>query len=494
MAITAREMGPTGLRRHMQEVYSPERQIRSAATTRIIRIYREDWRSYVSERIEEVFVHAASKEACRKHISLEHNLLRRVTHKAAVAYNDPPRRQLTKMAAASNKALHDALAEAEMDCLAEEWTRLAFAAGVVHVVPKIVQSEHWPEKRLQFDTILPHDTEALFEEDDPTRPAILIYRINQGDKRWIALDSEAWNYYDDNWKWIKSVPHGVGRMPAVQFRVRARPDDYWDYRNGDKLAYASIDVARITSHLRWTRQNSNSMIAALFCREIDDGSQSSVTAETPLALPVSPAEAQLTVHDYITPVKEWHEEIAEIERKTEESYGINLDADGKQGPEQHAQLAKLRNSQIKHLVRAERELVYTAAQMMAFFGHPLAKRLPAEKVRTAYTVEFPLLSYVDEPEAALRVSNELVKQAQSDPVEEYMRKHPGITWDEAHARVLHHIEVRGEITEFQAKHGISNDPKAEPKDDRDNKAQQEGRIGGQASPPPESDDDGDTTE
>jgi hypothetical protein len=57
-----------------------------------------------------------------------------------------------------------------------------------------------------------------------------------------------------------------------------------------------------------------------------------------------------------------------------------------------------------------------------------------------------------------------------------------------------HIEERGMVTEFQAKHGIDNNPTAEPKDDRDSKSQQEGRVGGQASPPEPDGDAGESQE
>ncbi len=496
MALTAATMGPQGLQRAIEDLGHVERQARARSTRRTLKIYQGDWAPFVTDRIARVYRQQSTKAEIQKFISTERNLMVRTTNAVSVTYTQPPRRTLDGGGKASNKALIDVLYEAEMDTQAEQWAKLAFVSGVVHVVPSVQQRDRWPAKQLVFDAVLPQDADAIFEPNDPDHPAILVYRVDQGDEQIVALDSEAWNYYDKSWRLLRRVEHNLGRMPAVQFRVRPRPfHDYWDYRLGETLSQATIEVARVSAQYRWVRKNSNSKIASFFSEQLDDGSEDAITAEQGIARSVDPNEAEFTVHNYETLPDAFIKEMKEIAEQVAELVGVPTSRVDFQNegagytPGEHEALSKIRTGQIKHLARAERELVWTASQMMRVFGHPLAPKLNPDRVWKTYTTDFGLLTYVDDPLKMLQVSNELVKQGQSDPVCEYMKTHPNLTREDATVAVLRHIETRGKITEFQAKHGIANDPRAEPKDDRDNKAQQEGREGGRQSRPPPPDGD-----
>tara|TARA_Y100000310_G_scaffold339617_1_gene432843 strand:- start:4271 stop:5779 length:1509 start_codon:yes stop_codon:yes gene_type:complete len=502
MPLTTAKLGSQGVRRLVQEsdAYGADRT-RAATAARTLRILQGNWDRDIDESIDRVFRQERTKVEVRKYKSKARNLARRAVNAGAVAYTQPPRRTLQGVGKGGNKALIDVLDEACIDTQAEQWERLAFGMGVVHVVPAVRKLDRWPTKRLVFDMILPHNAEAIFADDDPEHPAILVYGIEQGVERYCALDSERWAYYDEHFNEVRSVEHGLGRMPAVQFRVRTRPHgDYWDQATGDMLSRATIEVATINAHYRVVRKNSNSKLASFFSDMLDDGSEDTISTEQPIARAVEPGEASFQVHDYETLPDSFIKEMREIGEQVAESIGLPASRMDYQNegapysPGEHAALAKLRTGSIKHLSRAERELVWTAVQMMHKFGHPLASKLNPEKVWKTYAADWGALTYVDDPLKMLQVSNELVKMAQSDPVTEYMKTHPNLTREEARAAVQMHIEERGMVTEFQAKHGIDNNPTAEPKDDRDSKSQQEGRVGGQASPPEPDGDAGESQE
>ena len=483
--ITIRELGAQGLRKRIEAMAQAEGQAyasRKKAFDDRLSIYRGRHKHLIDQRIADTYELADLRKKLQRFASTRTNLLRRVAQTVAIAYDQPPSRSLKGAPEAEAKEFLKAYQEADTARCAEEWGKMAFVANVVHVIPRVVGDN----AKLEWITVLPHKADVIFDYESGDRhPSILVYDTKAHGACRVAIDSERWVWLNDRYEIVAEEEHGMGMIPWVTFRFQSPPeDDYWDQYRGADLAEGTLDVARIAAQMAWTRKGHANDILYLFLKDTtaDVPPNQTVNNEAPL---MGRGDITLGRVENIVAVDEFLKEIRNITEDICESYGIpstlvDLQPQSTQdaanvftpaGPRAHAQLAKIRNRQVKHHEHSELELAVRVAALLRRHGR---MHLTEEQVREMFRVRFAPLTYADHPKAQVATSQALGSMGADDPYEFYMSLHPELTFEEAREEVLRHIANRAEFFELVMRHNMPLDAS----NDNLSVAQIQGAIGG----------------
>ena len=488
--ITIKELGSQGLRKILDAQASSDRQTkvsRKKAFDDRLSIYRGRHKHLIDQRITDTYDLPDIRKKLQRFASTRRNLLRRVAQTVAIAYDQPPSRSLKDAPEDQAREFLKAYAEANTAIAADDWGKMAFVVNVVHVVPRICGTE----ARLEWVTVLPHKADVIFDQDAGDRePSILIYETSAKGATRVAIDSERWAWLNDRYEIVHEEEHGLGMIPWVTFRFDSPPpDDYWDQYSGSDLAEGTLDVARIAAQMAWTRKGHANDILYMFLKdqEAQVPPNQTVNGETPL---MGRGEINLGRVENTVAVDEFLKEIRDITEDVCESYGIPSTLVDLQpqstndaanvftpaGPRAHAQLAKIRNRQVKHHEHSELELAVRVVALLRRHGR---MSLTDEQVRSMFRIRFAPLTYVDHPKAQVATSQALGSMGADDPYEFYMSLHPELTFEEAREEVLRHIANRAEFFELVMKHNMPLDAS----NDNLSVAQIQGAIGGSNKSP-----------
>jgi len=487
--ITLREIGAAGLRQRMELLQKdPHNMERKKSFEDRLSIYRGRHKPLIATRIQQVYDLPSVRKALIKFASTRRNLLKRIANTVAIAYDHPPSRSLKGATPEQQATFRAAYAEADTALAAEEWGRMAFVCNVVHVIPRMYGSP----AELEWVTVLPHKADVIFDEESGDRkPSILIYECSHKGAKWVAIDSERWVWLDAKFNVLEQEEHYMGKRPWVTFRFATPPeDDYWDSYNGSELIEGTLDVARIAAQMAWTRKGHANDILFLWLKDKDSEVPSGqvANAEAPI---MGRGEIELDRVENIVSVDEFVKEIADIVSDISEGYGIpstmiDLQPNSTQdaanvflpaGPRAHAQLAKIRSSQIKHHEHSEKELAERVVILLKLHG---LIDLDPEQAEEMFQIKFPPLSFADHPKSQVETAQALGSMGATDPYEFYMQLHPECTFEEARDEVQQHFANRAEVFQIVMTHNMPLDAS----NDALSVAQIQGSIGGSTKKDP----------
>jgi len=479
--ITLAQIGPLGLQRSLEQLEHEDGSTRRrlAAAVRL-KIDLEQHADLIRFEVKRHYKVASAVKSISEHVDTRHNVLKRVADRLATpAYEVPPAREWIGMPATTRKEWLTTLRdEGLLELETEKWTRYAFLLNVVHVLPQIRDGE------LRFETVLPHAADVIFDNSERD-PSILVYDSDGGDFKRVAVDSERYWYLDKAGAVVDEYEHGLkdrrGRpvTPWIEWRISPRPDeDYWDRGRGQILVDATLAVGRVSAHMEWVRRTNAAKLSTLQADDLDDiPPEQAVTPERPLVM--TSTTARFEVHDLIVSVDEFVKQISSITEDVAEHYGVRsrvidprVSDTGDQSLHDQEDKAKFRRSMIKFLRRAEHLLQHKTALVAQRSKHPAA--VDPELVREGFRCLFPELTFVDHPKAQLETDMMAMSAGQTDHVQIYMRRHPGVDEAEASAAVRKSIDIRNEFAALLAARNLP----ADAEQDGDSLAQAQGRIGG----------------
>lgn len=498
------------------EAYGAERiDPRRVSMNRRLAIDRGDWKDLSDKHIRDVHETPEVASLICGFYDPSLNIQNRVVDRLSVAYKHPPARMIGTQKDASKRWAR-LMREAKINRLAKLWGRYAYLCSVVYVVPYVRETGDGTvlERKLGYETILPDRVIDVFFGDNPCTPDVIVYehseRGKHGDMRapkYVSLDSEGWTYFNVQWERVDFRPHGVGRRIHVEFRVsEGQPGDYWDWRRNLDLESATLNAQRVWCTMGYIRKGQNRKRQVLQGPDLSEVPTEQVdVAES--ALMLQGAGIEFKIHDFSQAIDHFKDEIRARIEMVAEARGIPSSmVDLENGPQDSANIAPIasssnakllsekRDDQIEYLRDAERELAYRTALVLEAASHP--DRVDPETVRREFTIDFPPLTFVEEPTARLSVGVDKIKAGLSDQVHLYREYHPELSWMECADRVLGpghgltprdgHVAVRNYVNEQLSKHQIPINPMEQ----GEQTSARQGRIGGMATPP---DDESDET-
>jgi hypothetical protein len=457
-------------------------------------IDNEDHLQLIVAEIYRLYETVEGRESVSKFAKRTRNVLQDTVDQLAVVYTRAPTRQFSAddghgtedMAIAWREAVLD---DGEFDLVAESAARKAFFLNIVHVIPQINE-----DKDLVYETILPHAADVVIDQGE-REASILVYASDGDGWSRVAVDTERYWYLDENWEVVREFEHGYidlrGRpmRPWVAWRVRPRlaSEDYWQYPRGRQLVDATLSVGVIAAELAHTRKGNHHKLLALtapnIAKDVPPGQV--ISPEVTLLL----KNGTIAVHDLVVPVDQFLADMDSIYEAIAESYGVTrgaLDKSKSTDPfAEHTQIANLRDGMVKYVRRADMETSIKTAIIMRADGHRLTSRLDPKAVAAALSVKFQALTFVADPKDRYDIYAKELSLGMVDHVQLRMREHPDE--DEATAERRHRTTVRrrNEFANELAKHQLS----ADATEDGESLDQRQGRIGGQATPDGDEDED-----
>jgi hypothetical protein len=482
---------------------------RQAAAAKRVLIMSENWRTLVYAYIGTQIKTDTVKVAISRRVKRTFNVMRQLVARACVSYKIPPVRSLEGASEAAQEAFAGVLKEACIATRAKKWERDTFAHNVAHVIPVVREHPDGRGPQLSYQIVLPHCAEVTTSVQDPMAPAVLVYTAKDGSDfsqeplQTIAIDDEAWRYYGRNDAAIRTKPHGAGVFPGVPFRLEDPEDDYWLSHRGSGIEDATIEVAYRAARMDWIRDQQDRKREVFYTESMAKVPKQVAGADGPMHIPLNPNAAKLDVLDTETSIDEFMKHIRVYLHQAAESLGIpSVLVDFDPGATNYANvtstasanmqaaLAEVRQSHIDFYEEHERELAWKTALVLRGSGHPAAKHLEPDMVYDKFRIEFPELSFTQDPMARAGVSEKKVTLGLSSTFREYQAWNPHLTREQAREQVLAIAEEEGELNQFYIEHNI---PRAAA-DRMKTLAQVQGKIGGEASGEQRNDDDDDDTE
>jgi len=490
---------------------------RRVSMKRRLAIDRGEWKDLAVEHIKSV--HETPEIATRicGFFDPSLNIQSRVVDRLAVAYKHPPAR-MVGTAPGVNKKWGKVMREAKINRMAKAWGRYAYLCGCVYVVPFVRETMDGTDRRLVagFETILPDRIVDVFFGDDPCTPDVLVYEHREKDgssddmnsraPRYVALDALGWTYFDIRWNQVEFRPHGVNRRIHVKFQVsEGQPGDHWDWRRNLDLESATLNAQRVWCTMGYIRKGQNRKRQVLQGADLSDVPAQQVDMSEQ-ALLLQGVGIDFKIHDFSQAIDHFKDEIRTRIEMVAEARGIPSSmVDLENGPQNSANIAPIassanakllsekRDDQVEYLRESEAELAYRLALVLDAAGHP--DRVNPEQVRSEFKIDFPPLTFTEEPQTRLAVGVEKIKAGLSDHVVLYREYHPEFSWMECADHVLGpghglteadgHVAVRNYVNEQLSKHQIPVDPM----ESGEQLSARQGRIGGQATPPDDSESD-----
>lgn len=458
----------------------------------------ENWRHIVYAHVNALYKTDAVKRNISRRIKRTFNILLQIARRVCVVYKQPPVRRLKGAPQAAQDAWSALMRESQFATKMQDVEQRVFAANVDILVPTVYDDPDGRGKRLRYDELLPHCTEIYTNAHHPMGPPeTAVYTVKSGSEydgeplATATLDAYGTRFYDARDRLIPSLtrPHGAGIFPGVPFRLEHPVDDWWCSHRGAGVVEATVEGAHLLARLDWVRNGQDRFKEVMATENIRQISEQVAGAEGPIEIPLNPEEFDYSVHDVNTPIDNHEAHIRLYLHQAAESIGVpsvlvdfdfgatnSANTSPQANAAQHAALADLRTKHIEWYREAEHELAWRTALVLQGSGHPLASLLPAEMVAECFEVEYPDLTYVEDPESRTKVAKERIALGLSSTIREYQREHPALTFEEAKAQVIAIAEEEGELNELYIR---NNWPRGAA--EKQTLAQAQGAIGGQAS-------------
>ncbi len=462
---------------------------RKIAAERRLLILQGQWKGLAQSYLAPLYATDAARSAVQKRVKVTANVLAQVCRQVCVAYERQPLRKLEGATEEQSKAFAKVTREAQIGIHGKEWERKTFAMCTTVVVPVIRSG------RLHYMHLLPHCFEVVVDEDDPmgTPLALVIEMQDASDRRanrmkYAVLDSEAWHFYDERSQVISAPTyHNAGVFPGTLFRLSTPTDDWYDQFRMDGLVDATLEVAHLRARMDWVRFHQDRFKEILFTEQVARLTDQVVSAEGPAEVPINPGDAEWVLKDANLSIANARAHIRDHIEAACEAFGIPVSSvDVSHLVESvsplghllsHQATEKIRADNVGYLALAEADLHWKSALVMRGMGHPLANSLPADVVKRTFEIEYTAAPFLQDPKTQLEVDKGLVDQGLASTYQIYMRRHPGLTLEEA-------IKQVNEIAAHEAQLNDEYIKRGPPKDSELRRASREqllGTIGGQRS-------------
>lgn len=471
---------------------------RQADAERRVLMMTGNWRHLALSHAAPKYKVAAVRQAVLSEVKTTSNLLRQLASRICVAYKVPPVRTLDKASQASQEAFAKVLDEASIVTKAKQWERYAFACNVALVVPRVRDDAAGQGKRLDYEMILPDRAEVFTSDADPMgAPVRVVYQVKRGSDRdpdpvrLVILDDVGWREVDSKGRTVSFVEHNAGICPAVPWRLEDPVDDWWCSHQGEGVVEASLEIPHKWARMDWVRNGQDRFREYLAASPdlLASTPTQAAGAEGPIQLPIPADGFRWEAVDVNTPIANHLAHIRAICRQVGAAYGVpwilddfdpgtNVDDNWEPAnPQQYASLAELRTNHIEFHRRAEKRLQWVTALVLRGMGHPAARLLPPDMIIERFAIDYPELTYVDEPSKRTEVAKERIAIGLSSTFREYHREHPELTFDQSRDEVLKIAQEEGELNTYYIQHNIPRGADARLK----TLAQMQGAIGGDAS-------------
>lgn len=471
-------------------------EARQADAAERLLMLQENWRHLIYAFVNRRYKTDAVKRAINSHVKTTFNVLLQITRRVCVVYRQPPVRRLKGAPQASQDAWAAVMREAEMSTRMKSVERHVFAVNVAIVMPVVYEDPAGRGKRLRYDELLPHCTEVQTYEQDPMgSPQTATFSIRSGSDfdgdplRTAVVDDSAIRYYDKHDRIIggATVNHDAGVFPGVGFRLDHPVDDWWSSTLGSGVVQATKESAHLAARLDWVRFGQDRYKEIMAAEDLQRISQQTAGAEGPLEIPLAPGSFSYQALNVIASIDEHVKHLRLYLHQAADLVGVpatlvdfaafGVDAATPQSQAtQHAALASLRSEHIEWYRRGEHELAWRTALVLQGMRHPLAPLLSPEMVADTFEVEYPDLTYVEDPQTRVTVSVARVQAGLSSTIREYQREHPELTFEQAKTQVIAIAEEEGELNELYIR---NNWPRGAA--GKQTLAQAQGAEGGKAS-------------
>lgn len=442
---------------------------RKTAAERKLLILQGNWRGLAQSYVASLYSEDAVRRAVSQRVKVTANVLLQVTKQVCVAYEREPLRRIMGASEEQAKAYAKVSREAQIRVCGKEWERKTFGLGATIVVPIV--------RRMQFGYmhLLPHAFELIADPDDPMGDplAVVVELADSSDRtdrrlKYALLDHDAWWFYNERAQPIgQPIYHNAGIFPGATFRLSKPEDDWFDQFRSDGLVDATLEVAHLRARMDWVRFHQDRYKETLATEALAQLPSQVVGAEGPVELGIDPSEVKWDVLDVNTSIENARAHIRDHLEAACEAYGIPVSAvDVSHLVESvtplghlisHQAAEKIRADHAAHLDHAERDLAWKSALVMRGMGHPDASRLPPDLVRQGFEVEFVSSPYLQDPQTQLLVDKAEVDQGLASTYRVYMRRHPGVTFEEAKSEVDKIAEEEATLDKVYIEHGLPRD-------------------------------------
>lgn len=464
------------------------------ASNRIL-IEQENYKHLIQQQINRRYETRIARDELSKYVTTVWNPQRKIADRVLQAYKRPPRRTLEGAIDADNEAWQKLMADSHFDVRASTFTRWAWTVNVAISVPVVRQTPTGP--RLTYDLILPNVADVYTNLDDPLGdPAILIYEVSDASDftddpvTRVALDSEAWRYFDRHGQEIVSrrVEHGLGVFPGTLWRLENPIDDWWLSHRGARVVDATLAASVTAAAMSAIRKAQNRKMSMVIAESLKSLPENQIFHhEVPIEVEANPSEIDFRVEDMMTSVDEFLKEIDAYYHTVAESYGLfseQADAVGSASDyanvtslaqaKRRSALMEIREAQIPWWTESEKDSAWKTALMLRNMGHP--DSLDPAMVKDSFRIDYKPITFVDAPQTRLAVYRDKIKLGMMSNVDAIMEENPSLTRNEAMDRATQVLEDRTWYEGELAARNLSRDPEEQTM----NIAQLQGRIGGQA--------------
>lgn len=409
---------------------------RKWSALRRLRVWQEDFKDAIIGRIAETHAQPSTRERISKFASVTLNPAKDITNSVCVAYDAGVRRILKGATQEQQQAFADLVKESQAATKAPTWLRYAFLLGPTLLVPVVRKG------KLQIELIRPEVADILQDDDDPMgNPSAAVWSTSGVGASYVMLDQSAWRYLDDQGKDTKPPQvHGLGYWPGAVARLDEPEDNWWPRNYQERLYDGTISCAHTYSVMQWVRKAQNKKFWTVIGQLDEVARGQMMDSELGLTLNSNPNEAQIQVHDFDISPKNFLDTIRFTIETLIESYGIpqsavsyDVAADGGALAIsiKRERLTHIRETQIPHMDRAERDLWPKAVAIAKAAGHPLASQLPEpDEVRYMLDLQWPVMRTIDDPEKREALYQQKIKRGGASPVDMIQEDHPELTREE----------------------------------------------------------------
>lgn len=451
---------------------------RRVAADHKLKVYGEAHLPLVHAAIDDYFGGGQVGRDVKRFASRSPNLAKATTDAVAVAYRSGCTRELMGASPEQAKAFAAIVAESGIDRHAPGLNARSWLAGPYLVGPHLSN-----RGRLQLDRISPASCDVDRDGDDIDAA---LCQVGGG---FVEVTADAWRYFDAKGEEYKpAVYHTTGVCPLVPFVSFDAGDDWFAQAAHAGLVDATILCAYKQALGLYTRQVSGTP------QMVIEGDVESTPPGQVLGHPVHPVVlpdgGKAYMLDRVVSAKDYLDEISAIITMAISGEGlppgsITLQANNgdwgnlaisAEGP----RLAVHRDKQVPHLRRSELELWPVVCDFLRGSTHRLARVLPSgDEVRDMLRVSFPDLSTPDEQLKRINVMVAGLPYGLSSPSDVRLAAQPELTRAEVEElRAKNLAEYLASVEEMTKRNTPADMPEAH---GVQTLAQQQGRIGGQAS-------------
>lgn len=383
-----------------------------------------------------------------------------VADRVCTVWNAQPMRVI-KNDESATKEVNRLFAEMGFARFSKEWNRQAWFLGPIVVIP--TPKAHG----MVYETLLPHQYEAVRDPENPFGdPLAVTWQTGKG--RFVYLDSRAWHYYRAESGRVtleNTVKHNLGRFPGAHLRFSQSCSAPWhgNAREHQRLVDATLKIADLEARLGFVRKSQSFSLLTMIGNLAGIPDRQLKTPEGALVGDTgensSPELTQIQSLPNDTSPVNFADHMKLVTNHIARAYDGHLSDDGSVVYTDD-QLNAIRNEQITFAVEFEGRLLSKKLDMARSMPHYADRSLlPGEQARKAYSVKFPPLavSYQD-PDQRRKQDDWEMSKGLTDFAKLAMRRHPGMTYDEAREFVMANVKAQIPIIELITRRDLSMQP------------------------------------